>query len=362
MAHLSTLLSHALVAFTIELDNEFEQRLGNSGQRARVTSLVMWANFLRFVGDGITVAELPEAAGIPKARTLSTLGGMERWGYVSAGPDSETRRDGFGSARGLGPSGSFARLRPVAQPRRSGVRLPTRSRGAGRTASGPPWSASFDSVSRRSRGRSTSSCRSTCRSSAARTGDSTTPSAAGSTNPRRGSRCPRSSPGCFSPTRSSSSAQSEVALPLSANLLRVVDETGVSVQDVAQRGGISKEAVAMATTFLSKNGYVVVKEKTVHLTAIGSEAQERAERLHGEVEPLADTSRRPVTRRTRRRARSGRRSPSDFDRTRAAGAARGRTWRRPRPGSRIRPERCRTTRWCCTAAAGRTGVSTRPGR
>ena len=58
---------------------------------------------MRFVGDGISVAELPDATGIPRARTLSTLGGMERWRYVTVGPDPETRRDGFGSARGLRP-------------------------------------------------------------------------------------------------------------------------------------------------------------------------------------------------------------------------------------------------------------------
>ena len=44
--------------------------------------MVMWTNFLRFVGDGITVGELPVATGIPESRTLSTLGGMERWRYV----------------------------------------------------------------------------------------------------------------------------------------------------------------------------------------------------------------------------------------------------------------------------------------
>ena len=96
---LSTLLSHILVAFTVELDNAFERRLRDSGQTPRVTSFVMWANFMRLVGDGITVAELPDATGIPKARTLSTLGGMERWRYVSVGPNSETRRDGSGSGR-----------------------------------------------------------------------------------------------------------------------------------------------------------------------------------------------------------------------------------------------------------------------
>jgi hypothetical protein len=76
---LSTFLSQALVAHTIELDNEFERRLVQSGESARVASVVMWSNFLRFVGDGITVGELPDAAGLPKARVLSNLGGMERW-------------------------------------------------------------------------------------------------------------------------------------------------------------------------------------------------------------------------------------------------------------------------------------------
>ena len=78
---LSALLSQVLVAHSIELDNEFERRLAESGESARPTSVVMWSNFLRFVGDGITVGELPAAAGLRRARVLSNLGGMERWRY-----------------------------------------------------------------------------------------------------------------------------------------------------------------------------------------------------------------------------------------------------------------------------------------
>jgi hypothetical protein len=105
-APLSTLLSHLLVAFTIEFDNEFERRLARAGGGARVTSLVMWSNFMRFVGDGITVGDLPLVAGLSKARMLSTLGGMERWRYVFVAPDPavrppKERRDGWGSSRGL---------------------------------------------------------------------------------------------------------------------------------------------------------------------------------------------------------------------------------------------------------------------
>ena len=103
---LSTPLSQVLLAFAIELDNEFEHRFAQAGGGARVTSLAMWSNFLRFVGDGITVGELPQVAGLQKARMLSTLGGMERWGYVYVAPapaerPPSTKRDGYGSARAL---------------------------------------------------------------------------------------------------------------------------------------------------------------------------------------------------------------------------------------------------------------------
>ena len=81
--------------------------------------MVMWSNFMRFVGDGITVGELPDAAGIPKSRTLSTLGGMERWRYVfvsatPTGPPPKSKRDGWGSARALRREW-FVRPTPVGQ-------------------------------------------------------------------------------------------------------------------------------------------------------------------------------------------------------------------------------------------------------
>jgi hypothetical protein len=103
---LSTLLSQVLVACTIEFDSEFELRFAQAGGAARVVPLVMWSNFLRFVGDGITFGDLPAATRLQKPRTLSTLGGMERWRYVAVGADDHGRsraskRDGFGSARGL---------------------------------------------------------------------------------------------------------------------------------------------------------------------------------------------------------------------------------------------------------------------
>jgi DNA-binding MarR family transcriptional regulator len=87
---LSALLSQALVAFTIEADNEAEHRLphsttsyGSDGGGPWLTSLLMWANCLRHLPDeGITVAELRR-----RARTGTNLDGMRRWRYVTFTPD-----------------------------------------------------------------------------------------------------------------------------------------------------------------------------------------------------------------------------------------------------------------------------------
>ena len=280
---ISTLLAHVLVAFTIELDNEFERQLSDSGRTPRVTSFVMWANFMRFVGDGIAVAELPDATGIPRARTLSTLGGMERWGYVTVGPVSETRRDGFGSGRGLRPDWV---VRPTP---------------AGRAAAAI-WLPLADEIEQRWAerfgGAAVGELRLCLQPIADRPaialpeympivgGANWTLADAVSGGTRGGAaQAPLSallSRALLAYTLEFE-RELELALPLSANVVRVIDEKGMSARDVALRSGISKEAVAMATTYLAKHGYVVVEEKVIRLTATGSEAQTRAERLHGEI-------------------------------------------------------------------------------
>jgi hypothetical protein len=271
------------VAFTIELDNEFERRLRDSGQTPRVASFVMWANFMRFVGDGVTVAELPKATGIPKTRTLSTLGGMERWRYVFVGPDPEARRDGFGTGRGLRPDWV---VRPTA---------------AGRAAAAI-WRPLADETEERWAKRFGAAAVGELRLSLepiARRPEPALPEyvpivggaswtvvdAVSGGKRDVASRAPLSA--LLSRALLAYTLEFEreagLALPLSANVVRVLDERGLSVKDVALRGGISKEAMAMATTFLAKHGYVVVEDKIIRLTAIGREAQTHAARLHGEI-------------------------------------------------------------------------------
>jgi hypothetical protein len=88
---LSALLSQALVAYTIEFDNEAEHRLphrttshgasspGDGAPAPWLVSLAMWENCMRYVtGEPITVGDL-EA----RARTGTNLDGMRRWGYIT---------------------------------------------------------------------------------------------------------------------------------------------------------------------------------------------------------------------------------------------------------------------------------------
>jgi methyltransferase (TIGR00027 family) len=88
---LSALLSQALVAYTIEFDNEAEHRLPHRttshGASAPsdgapvpwLVSLAMWETCMRYVtGEPIAVGDL-EA----RARTGTNLDGMRRWGYIT---------------------------------------------------------------------------------------------------------------------------------------------------------------------------------------------------------------------------------------------------------------------------------------
>ena len=92
---LSTLLSFALVGFTIEFDNEAEHRqphrtsdFGGSASAPWLVSLAMYLNCLQFIPEqGITMKELER-----EARTGPNWDGMRRWGYIYLEPDPNDRR------------------------------------------------------------------------------------------------------------------------------------------------------------------------------------------------------------------------------------------------------------------------------
>jgi methyltransferase (TIGR00027 family) len=117
---LSALLSQALVAFTIEFDNEAEHRLphrttshGTSGRgdgapKLWLVSLAMWENCMRYVtGEPITVGDL-EA----RTRTGTNLDGMRRWGYITIDGTAgkvHNRRPSPGAVLGATAAGLRAR-------------------------------------------------------------------------------------------------------------------------------------------------------------------------------------------------------------------------------------------------------------
>ena len=117
----SALLSQALVAFTIEFDNESEHQLphrttwgpaAHSGRGPWLVSLAMWADFMRFLpAAGVPLREVADL--VP----LTNLAGLERWGYVTVGPVRRTA----GRPRRAGITWS-GRPGGAARPSRSGRR------------------------------------------------------------------------------------------------------------------------------------------------------------------------------------------------------------------------------------------------
>jgi len=97
---LSALLSQILVAYTVELDCEFERCMLETEKGAARLSLVLWLNLLRFLADGpVSVRTLASCAlADDEQGTSPLLGCLERWGLIVLQPG---KRAGFGSGRGI---------------------------------------------------------------------------------------------------------------------------------------------------------------------------------------------------------------------------------------------------------------------
>jgi methyltransferase (TIGR00027 family) len=297
---LSALLSHALVAFTIEADNETEYRLPHRTQNHGLapgappgapwlTSLLMYANCLRHLPDaGITIAELRD-----RARTGTNLDGMRRWRYVTFTPDP-----GHGKRPGpdalIRPTAWGIEARDTWQAVTAEVESRWRDRlGAG--AFGALRTALADVVedldptlpdslpilgyglfTRRNQEGEAGSANAT-RPVPANPGIRASPTVPASPRVAVGAASPAS------PVASGLAAGSHPAgdlplwallsrplrafaeqyetergpsLAISANILRVLTEAGVPTKDIPALGGVSKESVAMATGVLRKSGVV----------------------------------------------------------------------------------------------------------
>jgi hypothetical protein len=290
----ATLLSFAVVAFTIEFDNEAEKRLPHRTTSHGATpglfpkpwlvSLVMWENCLRHLPDqGLSVRELER-----RARTPTNLRGMERWRYVTVTPDP-------------------ADPRPKA-PRSAWIIRPTAS---GRMAQ-EIWRPLAAEVETRWQQRSGAPAFNGLRESLV--------ALDAQLDPRLPECLPILGYGLFSappnpklpqpdpikgPLRPLYALLSRVllafaiefeagfapSLAICANLLRVLDEKGVLVRDLPLLSGVSKEGLQMAMGIARKSRLAVIENnpgggpyKVARLTARGLEVRQAYRRRLAEIE------------------------------------------------------------------------------
>jgi hypothetical protein len=283
---LSTLLSQALVAFTIEFDNEFEHQMPHrttshgrtpgSPQTPWLVSLVMWSNCMQFVGKkGISVGDLETLS-----RTKTNLNGMERWGYIvvaTAPIDSRPKR-----------------------PRSDWL---IRATPAGRKAQ-DVWGPMVGAIEKRwleRFGKEIGHLRDSL-AILIRQMDLDLPDclpilgyglfSAVSDPARRKPTARKDNVGSRRPLPALLSKallafaieferESDLSLAISANLLRVLGEKGVRVRDLPLVAGVSREAISVSMGILRKKGIVVVepepggKGKLIRLTPTGLDAQGR---------------------------------------------------------------------------------------
>lgn len=259
---LPTLLSQALVAFILEFDNEAEHRLphrttnygktATAGPAPWLASMVMWSNCMRFVTEqGITVRDVE-----CRARARTNWNGMLRWKYIWFEPAPGDPRPK--------PPQSALMVRPT-----PGGRLAQQI-----------WAPLADVIEARWRERfGTTAVRELCHALADISG-------------RLDGRLPNVLPilkyGLFNQildTRRCPAADSEVlqfplpellsrvllafaleyeresavSLAIGANVLRLIEDDLLRVRDLPLSSGVSKQAIAMAVTFLKSGGYATVR-------------------------------------------------------------------------------------------------------
>lgn len=296
---LPALLSQALVAFTIEFDDEFEHRMPHrttrspasaSGNGPWLVSQAMWSNFLRFVpAEGLPLRELEGWAH------LTNLNGLIRWRYITVAPPATDNR----------PS----------PPRADGIVSPTRQ---GRLAQ-KVWQPLAGLVEARWGGRFGADDIGGLRDILQSLSDRVEAALELAVLPEYlpvvydhmftevpkltrlrafGGEDPVAHPDLTTLLSRvllaftlDAERDLDVALPMGANALRALTEAGIAVRDLPRLSGVSKEAIAMSLGFLEKRGLVTVaadpaggRVRVARLTADGVAAQQRHHRTIAAVE------------------------------------------------------------------------------
>jgi hypothetical protein len=256
-APLPARLSWLWTAWAIEIDNRVESVATDRTRRLFRISLAMWTNALRVIDGPTTVAEMQS-----RARAAVNLGGLERWGWVSIGPQRE-RRPGFGTARGIRPDTVIRATRAGAYARRVWPQVITEVEAAWRDRFGADR---IDALTSALSGR-----------------DPSMPWSPPEVHASDGFRTATfDGPGdgevpligqlgqVLTTCTLAFEARRATSLVICADLLRVIAAGPVPIRDLPHRSGVSKEAVAMAVGFGRRAGLIVeTAERSVELTADG---------------------------------------------------------------------------------------------
>jgi len=308
---LSAQLSYVLVAFTVELDNQFEHEMphrttrhGSTPAHPRAPWLVsypMWVHCMRYVPEeGIVAGELVRRSGLTSKTMQHVVKRLAAWwGYLSVGkPDAGLRGSGSAASRLVRPSAAGRQAQSIWQPLEAVIE--------GR------WRDRFGSEGiRRLRG---------ALGVIVDQLDTELPDYLPLGEPQLRKRSSNSGG-----SRSEASAAVALGLPallskvllavaldfeqqsdlslgvstgdhvsrlaVSANVLRVVDERGVRVSEVPALTGVAKMAVDVWLVNLEDRGYIVVgpdpggsRFKVATPTVKGQRAQKLYKRWTGEVE------------------------------------------------------------------------------
>ncbi len=244
-APLSTLLSWTWIAFAIETDNAFE---GAGTERVRQLfrfSLAMWTNGLRAIDDGgVTVDELRA-----RTRARCNINGLERWGWIQAGPTLRPTRAGK-FARRVWPD-VVAEVEDRWVERFGTARISALRHALGTSHTDMPWSPPEIHPSDGFR---------THFLDGPPVDEPEAPLAA-----RLGQ--------ALTALTLEHERISNVSLPLSAVVLHALDPEPAATRDLPARTGISKPAVTMSLNWLTKHGFVATADRTARLTAKGRTAR-----------------------------------------------------------------------------------------
>jgi hypothetical protein len=293
---LPTLLSHALVAFTIEFDNEAERRIHHrtteQGSTAGslhapwLVSMVMWVRFMQFVPeDGISVRELQRLAQMSDKGMRTWLTRLSKWwGYLvveSGAARHESRR--VDSNAIVLPTLGGREAQEIWRPLSGEIEGRWRERfgkDAIKRLRESLWAVASQfevelldclpilGYGLFSRGPE---------------GEERPADASGSLLP-----LPALLSRVLLAFAIEFERESDLSLAVSANLLRVLDEEGVRVRDLPALTGVSKESMSMAMGILQKKRLAVIepgsRTKVARLTAKGRDAQGVYLRLIVEIE------------------------------------------------------------------------------